>query len=44
MFGINLMEHTGQFPKGSGFEEVGGEAHRGYPSGHRNAEGVEHFL
>jgi hypothetical protein len=44
MFGIDLSEHTRQFPQGSGFEEVGGEAYRGYPSDHGNAEGVEHFL
>ena len=44
MFGIDLTVHTQQFPLGSGFEEVGGEPRRGYPSGRGNAEGVEHFL
>ena len=44
MFGIECLEHTGQFRPGSGFEEVGGATGRGYPSIHGNAEGVEHFL
>jgi len=44
MFGIDLQEHTRQFPLGSGFEEVVGEARRGYPSADGDAEGVEHFL
>ena len=44
MFGIESSEQTGQFRLGSGFEEVGGAARRGYPSHHGNAEGVEHFL
>jgi len=44
MFGIEPHEHTSKFPAGSGFEEVGAEAGRGYPSGHGDAEGVEHFL
>jgi len=44
MFGIDPQEHTRQFAQGSGFEEVGGEARREYPSCHGNAESVEHFL
>jgi hypothetical protein len=43
-FGIERHEHTSEFPTGSGFAEVGGEACWGYPSDHGDAEGVEHFL
>jgi hypothetical protein len=44
MFGIDMAEHRRQFPLGSGFEEVVGEARRGYPAIHGDAKGVEHFL
>jgi hypothetical protein len=44
MFGIDPYEHTRQFRLGSGFEEVGGGALRGYASIHGYAERVEHFL
>lgn len=44
MFGIDPHEHTRQFAQGSGFEEVGGDALKGYPSDQGNAERVEHFL
>ena len=44
MFGIEPQDYAGEFRAGSGFEEVGGNARRGYPSTHGDAKGVEHFL
>jgi hypothetical protein len=44
MFGIDQLAYKGQFDMRSGFEEVGGDALKGYPSDQGNAERVEHFL